>query len=78
MIVVLATLDYVVAPALRSVAPDVFVGGVGYGRYSGLPDAPIEFVHLGFLAVTVSPFFYSRLYHTELGRRFRERFEAQR
>jgi hypothetical protein len=77
LFLVLAVASFLVVPALRAVAPDVFAGSVDYGRFRGLPDSPVEYVHIGFMLVTFGSYFYWRLYRTERGRQFVEAYREQ-
>lgn len=65
----LVSVAYLVAvePVLQSLAPDVYAErGLDYSR-TDLPDTASEVTHLLLSLAVVGPFFYWRLYRTELG-----------
>jgi len=66
-----------IGPWLRTAAPDVFAGGVDYGRWDH-PDSALEYTHLGYMVTTLGTFLYWQLVDTELGRQFAAAYRAQR
>jgi|GEM_PF-4644023 len=71
LLVTVAVFQFLIAPELRALFPELFPRSIDKGTGRAPPETRLGVLQLAALLGTYGPFFYYRLYHTELGRAVR-------